>query len=166
MGKFDIFNKFSSAVIVVDEKKEVVFRNNLFKRVFSDFSTLKKFSHKFDCAVYALESNDVSATSPIFQALNSPEDFFAHVYYQTLNNKYLYYDMSASKKGKYSIIVFTDVTSKIESENLALRINDLQEYAEKLLIENKNLSKVKQQAQSQAKKLLLLNNISNIIRTS
>lgn len=165
MGKFDIFNKFSSAVIVVDEKREVVFRNNLFKRVFADFSTLKKFSHKFDCSVYALESNDVSATSPIIQALNSPEDFFAHVYYQTSNNKYLYYDMSASKKGKYSIIVFTDVTSRIESENLMQKINHLQDYTGKLEVENKNLSKIKQQAQSQAMKLLLLNNISNIIRS-
>ena len=46
MGKFELFNKFNSAVIVVNDKKEVVFKNNLFKRVFSDFDNLKKFSHK------------------------------------------------------------------------------------------------------------------------
>ena len=48
MGKFDLFNKFYSAVIVIDEKNEVVFRNNVFKRVFSDFETLEKFSHKLN----------------------------------------------------------------------------------------------------------------------
>ena len=45
MGKFDIFNKFSSAVAVIDDNQEVVYRNNVFKRFFSDFTTLKSFSH-------------------------------------------------------------------------------------------------------------------------
>ncbi len=165
MGKFDIFNKFNSAVIIIDDKKDVVFKNNLFKRTFSDFSTLKSFSHKLDCTVYALESNDVSVTSPIIQAINSPEDFSAHVYYQTSNSRYLYFDMSASKKGKYNIIVFTDVTSKIECENLTEKFINSKKSIENLKYENENLVKIKKQAQSQAMKLLLLNNISNIIRS-
>ncbi len=112
MGKFDIFNKFNSAVIIVNDKKEVVFKNNLFRRTFPDFVSLKKFSHKLDYNVYALESSDVfSLHSPILQALESKEDFFAHVFYQSNDNSYLYYDMTVSKNGKYNIIVFTDVTS-------------------------------------------------------
>ena len=97
MGKFDLFNKFNSAVIVLNEKNETVFTNNVFKRVFSDFQTLKKFSHKLNYNVCALVSNDVSVHSPILQAIASPEDFSAHVMYQTSNNDYFYYDMNTTK---------------------------------------------------------------------
>ncbi len=166
MGKFDLFNKFNSAVIVVNDKKEVVFRNNLFKRVFSDFDNLKKFSHKLNYNVCALVSNDVAVHSPILQALVSPQDFCAHVTYQTTGNDYFYYDMLATKKGNYTIIFLTDVTSKIRMENLSVRNLAYQKKIQLLESDNKNLSKVKQLAQSQAMKLLLLNNISNIIRSS
>jgi len=166
MGKFDIFNKFNSSVIIINEKKEIVFKNNLFKRTFPDFESLKKFSHKLDYNVYALEISDVSVHSPIIQALESKEDFFAHVRYQVLDNSYLYYDMNVSKKGRYNIVVFTDVTPKIECETLKKKSASIQKYVTILENENKNISKIKQQAQSQAMKLLLLNNISNIIRSS
>lgn len=166
MGKFDLFNKFSSAVFVVDEKQDVVFQNNVFKRLFHDFENLSKFSHKLNYSVCALVSNDVEVHSPINQALKSPQDFSAHVLYQSSGNDYSYYDLISTKKGKYTTFVFTDVTAKISLEKAVLRNQALQKKNSLLEIENKNLSKVKQQAQSQAMKLLLLNNISNIIRGS
>ena len=166
MGKFDLFNKFNSAVIVVNDKKEVVFRNNLFKRMFSDFENLKKFSHKLNYNVCALVSNDVEVHSPILQALFSPQDFCAHVTYQTSGNDYFYYDLMATKKGTYTIIFLTDVTSKIGLETMLVRNQAYQKKISLLEADNKNLSKIKSQAQSQAMKLLLLNNISNIIRSS
>ena len=166
MGKFDIFNKFNSAIIVINSKKEVVFRNNPFKRAFPDYESLKKFSHKIDYNVYAIESNNVSVHSPILQAFESKEDFFAHVSYQNSDGNLLYYDMNASKKGTYTIIVFTDVTAEIEYEDLRKRNQNLIKKINLLETDNKNISKIKQQAQSQAMKLLLLNNISSIIRSS
>ena len=166
MGKFDLFNKFNSAVVIITEDKETVFRNNMFKRIFKDFTDIKKFSHKLYYDVCALISNDVSVHSPIIQALNSKEDFSAHVMYQSSNNEYFFYDMNTTKRGKYLVIIFTDVTAKVslsdikhQSEIYEKRINKLEE-------DNKNLYKIKSQAQSQAMKLLLLNNISNIIRES
>lgn len=166
MGKFDLFNKFNSAVIVINEKKEVVYQNNVFRRVFPDFETLEKFSHKLNYSVCALVSNDVQVHSPIMQAILSEQDFSAHVLYQSSNNDYFYYDMSATKKNKFLIIVFTDVTAKISLEKVLSRNQVLQKKILTLENDNKNLLKVKQQAQSQAMKLLLLNNISNIIRSS
>ncbi|MBE7710955.1 MAG: hypothetical protein E7Z92_02310 [Cyanobacteria bacterium SIG31] len=166
MGKFDLFNKFYSAVIVVDESKNVVFKNNVFKRVFADFETLEKFSHKLNYNVCALVSNDVEVHSPINQAIKSLQDFSAHVLYQSSGSDYSYYDMSSTKKGSYTIIVFTDVTAKIGLEKSIARNQAYQKKITLLEADNKNLSKVKQQAQSQAMKLLLLNNISNIIRSS
>ena len=116
MGKFDLFNKFYSAVIAVNKKQEVVFQNNVFKRLFPDFKTLEKFSHKLDYKVYAIESNDMEIHSPILQAIKSKEDFSAHVLYQSSANDYFYFDMTSTHKGEYTVIVFTDVTSKINLE--------------------------------------------------
>ena len=166
MGKFDIFNKFNSAVVVIDDKQNVVYRNNVFKRVFHDFVDLQRFSHKLNYSICALVSNDVEVHSPILQALKSPEDFSAHVLYQSAGNDYSYYDLISTKKGKYTTLVFTDVTAKIGLEKALLRSQGLQKKINLLELDNKNLSKIKQQAQSQAIKLLLLNNISNIIRGS
>jgi len=166
MGKFDLFNKFSSAVIVVNKNKEAVFANNVFKRVFPDFENLKKFSHKLNYNVCALVSNDVEVHSPILQALSSSQDFSAHVLYQSSNNDYFYYDMNSTAKGGYTIIVFTDVTAAIGLEKSIQRNQALQKKINLLETDNRNMSKIKQQAQSQAMKLLLLNNISNIIRES
>ena len=166
MGKFDIFNKYNSAVAVIGENEDVVYKNNVFKRVFPDFINLQKFSHKLNYNVCALISNNVDVHSPILQALQSVEDFSAHVLYQSSNNDYFYYDLNSTKKGKYTILVFTDVTAKISLEKSIERNLALQKKVSSLENENKNLLKIKQQAQSQAMKLLLLNNISNIIRGS
>jgi len=166
MGKFDIYKKLYSAVIVLNENNETVFRNNVFNRIFRDFENVKKFSHKLDYEVYPLVSNDMSVHSPILQALCSKEDFATHVKYRTPTNEYLYFDMNAAKRAKYEVIVFTDVTAKVELEKLRKNSQALKIQAEKLEEENKTLSKVKLQAQSQTVKLLLLKNISNIIRES
>ena len=166
MGKFDLFNKFNNAVIVLNENKETVFRNNVFKRVFKDFDDIKRFSHKLYYDVCALVSNDVTVHSPIFQAYNSKEDFSAHVVYQTSGNEYFYYDMNSTKRGSYTIITLTDVTAKVNLAAITKRNQTYQTKVAFLEEENKNLAKVKLQAQSQAMKLLLLNNISNIIRES
>lgn len=166
MGKFDLFNKFNSAVIVINNKKETVFRNNVFKRIFPDFKNLEKFSHKLNYNVCALISNDVKVHSPITQALDSKQDFSAYISYQTSNNELFYYDMNSTRKGLFNIIVFTDVTAKTKLENLSLKNQNFQKKISLLEEDNRNLSKIKLQAQSQAMKLLLLNNISNIIRES
>ena len=170
MGKFDLFNKFNSAVVIINENKETVFMNNVFKRTFKDYKDIKKFSHKLNYEIYPLQSSDLMTVhSPILQAINSKEDVSAHVMYQTYENNVftpLYFNMNTTKRGVYTVVILTDVTAKInisrlEKQNLKYKtqVNFLEE-------ENKAMSKVKLQAQSQAMKLLLLNNISNIIRGS
>ena len=166
MSKFDLFNKFNTAVIVLTENRETVFRNNVFNRIFPDFENIKKFSHKLYYEVYPLESNDFTIHSPILQALNSKEDFSAYVMYQTSNNEYLYYDMNSTTRGKYTTIILTDVTAKMNLQTISEINKNYRDRINLLEKANKNMEKVKLQAQSQAMKLLLLNNISNIIRKS
>ena len=169
MGKFDIFNKFNTAVVIIGENKETVFTNNVFKRIFKDYKSIKNFSHQLDYNVYPLESSDMTVLSPILQALQSKEDFSAHVSYKTYENNIFvqyYFDMNSTKRGKYTVIMLTDVTSKVNFENLKKQNQIYQKKINLLEEENKSMSKVKSLAQSQAMKLLLLNNISNIIRGS
>ncbi len=170
MGKFDLFNKFNSAVIIVGENRETIFTNNVFKRIFKDFENIKKFSHKLDYEVYPLESNNIMTIhSPILQALNSNVDFSAHVMYQSYENNIftpLYFDMNSTKRGKYTVIILTDVTAHVNLISVQKQTIKDKKRIEILEDENKNMSKIKLQAQSQAMKLLLLNNISNIIRSS
>ena len=118
MGKFDIFNKYTDAVIVVNVKGEVVFRNNFFKRIFADFENLEKFSHKLDCNIYPLDVSSVRI-SPVLLAMLSKEDFSAHVNYTGPDNKFRYFDMTSSKKSAYTIIVFKDVTSEVLCADLS-----------------------------------------------
>ena len=166
MGKFDLLKKFSNAVVVINENKEVVFMNNVFKRVFKDYEDIRKFSHKLDYNFVALEMGSATVFSPIFQAFNSKEDFATFVKYQTSNNEYLYFNMNSIKKGKYTVIFLTDVTAEKKLDDYAKQNQSYQKKVNLLEDENKSMSKIKLQAQSQAMKLLLLNNISNIIRGS
>ena len=117
MGKFDIFNKYNSAVAVIGENEDVVYKNNVFKRVFPDFINLQKFSHKLNYNVCALISNNVEVHSPILQALQSVEDFSAHVLYQSSNNDYFYYDLNF--KDKLVIVIGN------ESKGVKKEIQDL-----------------------------------------
>ena len=166
MEKFEFFNRFNSAVMVVRDDKAVVFKNNVFKRFFSDFTTLKSFSHKLNYEICALNSGDVLTHNPISQALISKEDFSSHVSYLTRNNDYMFFDMNTTKRNNYHIIVFTDVTDKVGSKTLFDENKTLKRQNKELENENRSLQKIKQLAQSQAMKLLLLNKISNLIRLS
>ncbi len=166
MEKFEFFNRFNSAVMVVREDKTVAFKNNVFKRYFSDFTTLKSFSHKLNYEICAINSGDVQTHNPISQSLASNEDFSTHISYLTKNNDYMYFDMNTTKRNNYHIVVFTDVTDKVGSQNLNNENKNLKRKNKTLEEENKSLLKIKQLAQSQAMKLLILNNISNIIRLS
>lgn len=166
MGRFDIFNRFNSAVMVVRDDRTVVFKNNVFKRIFSDFTTLKSFSHKLNYEICPLNSGDMMADNPVSQALSCPQDFSAHVSYQTRSNEFLYFDLNATKRNKYHMIILTDVTDRVARTELATQNRELLRKNNLLDNENKSLQKIKQLAQSQATKLLLLNKISGLIRKS
>lgn len=166
MKKFDIFNQFRDAVIIVNKKREVVYQNYTFKRCFADFSNLKKFSHNYNFDICPLSSENLENYSPIYHALNCDEDFFASVSYQQNREKISYYDMSVIKKGKYSIFFFSDVSAQAELGKSQKRYEKLQKDFKNLKDENEDLQKIKQKAQSQAIRIALINKVSNIVRES
>ena len=166
MKKFDFFNQYRDPVIVVREYENVVFRNNSFCHIFKYFENIKKFAHKLNFEICLLDSENFDMYSPIYQAILSKENFFARVSYISQNGENLYYDMTAIKRGTYTIFFFTDVSSDILLQNNRLEQNKYEERILKLQEENDELQKIRQSAQTQAFKIALINKVSNIIRAS
>jgi len=166
MKKFDFFRQFRDAVIIINKKQEIVYKNHTFKRWFKDFTTLQKFSHNTNFDICPLNSEDINIYSPIYHAITSKTDLFARISYQSEFNKIYYYDMQAVKKGYYTIIFLTDVSAQNNLENVNVEKNKLQERIDDLTQENEVLQKIKEKAQNQAIRIALINKISNNIRES
>lgn len=166
MNKYEFFSKFNDAVIIINDKKEVLYINSAFKRVFKDFVSLQKFSHQLNFDVCTLNGDNVEVFSPIYQAVKSPQNFFAFVSYHNSQKEIQYFNITAIKRSKYVVIIFDDVTAQQKVEQLQEDYNSLSDNYKKLYTENKNFIKIKQKAQSQAIKMALINRISNIIRES
>ena len=166
MKKFDIFNRFRDAVIIVNNNKEVIYKNNKFKRCFPDFVDLKKFSHNANFDICPLESENVENYSPIYNSLISKEDFSAKISYQNSSGKLQYYDFYATKRLKYTLMFFSDISAEAELNSVEKQNEKLKEKIKYLEIQNNDLMKIKQKAQSQAIRIALINKVSNIIRGS
>lgn len=166
MKKFDFLNQFPDAVIVSNNLGEVVFKNNTFNRWFKNFSDIKRFSHNMNFDICPLNSENIEIYSPIYHALTSKENFFAYVTFETTQGKTFYYNMTAVKKTKYTVIFLTDVTAKNELETFKAKNEFLMRQYSELQEENDDLQKIRQKAQSQAIRIALINKMSNIIRES
>ena len=164
MKKFEIFNKFSQPVLVVDSKKDIVFLNNLFIKTFSNIKNLKTFSHKMNFEICNLNSENQELYSPIFQAIYSPQDFFTTVTYQ--DTKTLYFNINAIKRAGYTIMFFEDITLLNEISSLKENYSNLKKDYDEILKDSKGVAKIKKMAEEQAVKMALINKISNSIRKS
>lgn len=166
MKKFDFFNQFRDPVIVVKDYDEVVFRNNIFCRIFNNFSNLKRFAHKMNFEMCPLDSENIDLYSPIFQAVTSKENFTARISYVNNSGQTLYYDLTTVKRGIYTIFFLTDVSSDVLLVNNEKEQENYQNKLKKLENENEELQKIRSNAQAQAFRIALINKISNIIRES
>lgn len=166
MEKFEFFSKFNDAVIIINDKKEVLYKNKIFKRTFKDFVDLHKFSHQLNFDICILDGDNIETYSPIYQAIKSPQNFFACITYQSQQKETFYYNVSAIKRNKYVIIIFIDVSAERKIKRLEEEHKKLVEDYKKLNAENQNFIKIKQKAQAQAIKMVLINKMSDIIRES
>ncbi len=166
MEKFEFFSKFNDSVIIINDKNEVLYRNNVFKRTFKDFVDLPKFSHQVNFDICVLDGGDIELYSPIYQAVKSPQNFFAHVSYQNASKDVAYYNITSIKRNRYVVIIFNDVSAEVKNKSLENENEKLLEDYKKLQKENQQFIKIKQKAQAQAIKMVLINKLSNAIRES
>ncbi len=166
MKKFDFFNQYRDPVIVVKDYEQVAFKNNTFCRVFKNFGDIRKFAHLINFEMCPMDSENVDLYSPIFQAIVSPQNFFARVSYSTNINQTAFYDLTAIKRGIYTIIFLVDVSSDVFLKDNEKAREIIQDKLRQLEEENDELQKIRQKAQSQAIRIALINKVSNIIRES
>lgn len=166
MDKFEFFSKFNDAVLIINDKNEVLYKNNAFRREFKDIVDLNKFSHHLSFDICALDGGNVEMYSPIYQAVASAQNFFACVTYHIPNKETAYFEVTAIKRARYVVIFFINVTARNRLAALEMQHKELSEKYKSLYAENKNFVKIKQKAQAQAIKMVLINKISNIIRES
>lgn len=166
MDKFEFFSKFNDAVIIINDKKEILYQNSVFKRIFADFVNLQKFSHQLNFDVCTLDGDNVESYSPIYQALNSLQNFFAFVTYQNPQKETLYFNITTIKRSRYVVFILSDVTAQNKLNAIQKEYDTLSDKYVKLQEENKSFVKIKQKAQAQAIKMVLINKMTNIIRES
>ncbi len=166
MKKFDFFNQYRDPVLIVKDYEKVVFKNNTFLRVFKTFDNLRKFAHQMNFEMCPMDSENVDLCSPVFQAITSKENFFARVFYTGNSGQTIFYDMTAVKRGTYTIIFLVDVSSDVILKDNQKEREAFEDKLTKLEEENEELQKIKQQAQAQAIRIALTNKVSNIIRES
>ena len=166
MDKFEFFSKFNDAVIIINDKRDVLYKNHAFIRTFADFVNLRKFSHQLNFDICALDGDNVEVYSPIYQAVTSAQNFFACVTYQNSNKEVFYFELTAIKRSKYVVIILKDVSAQNKIVAVEQDYKQLSSNYKRLHIENQNFVKIKQKAQSQAIKMVMINKMSNIIRES
>ena len=166
MKKFDFFNQYRDPVIVVKGYEKVVFKNNTFCHVFPQFTNIRKFAHKMNFDMCPIDSENIDLYSPIFQAIISKENFFASASYTNQQGEVTYYDLTSVKRGDYTIIFLTNISSNVLLENNEKKQKEYEHKLAKLQQENDELQEIRQKAQAQAFKIALINKVSNIIRES
>ena len=153
-------------MFVVNNHFEIVYRNNAFNKVFKNYEKIKKLSHGMNFYICPLNSEIIETYSPLYHAITSPQNFFACISFTFENGKKNFYDLTAVKKSKYTVIFLTDVTAAFENRSFQQHNLELQKQYDNLAEENEDLLKVKQRAQSQAIRIALINKVSNTIRES
>lgn len=166
MQKFSIFNQYRDAILVLNDRFEILFTNNVFKRTFGKTIDIKRFAHSFNFDICLLDTENIEMISPIFQAVNATENFTTNVAFRSENSEIFYYELSTIKKQNYTILFFNNISAQIQLAESQEKVKILEKACQNLEEENESLSKIKSDAQAQAIKIALINKVSNIFSES
>lgn len=166
MQKFSIFNQYRDSILVLNDRFEILFTNNVFKRIFGKTPDIKRFAHRFNFDICLLDTENIELISPIFQAVHAKENFTTNAVYRSENSEIFHYELSTIKKQNYTILFLHDISAEIKLLESEEKLKNLYIACQKLENENDSLSKIKTDAQAQAIKIALINKVSNIFSQS
>lgn len=166
MQKFSIFNQYRDAILVLNDRFEILFSNNAFRRTFGKIIDIKRFAHSFNFDICLLDTENIEMVSPIFQAVCAKENFATTVNFRCETPENIYYELSTIKKQKYTILFFNDVSAQMKLFETEQTVKKLEDLCHKLENENDSLARIKSDAQAQAIKIALINKVSNIFSES
>lgn len=163
---FSLYNNFFSAILILDSKQKIVFKNVVFVKTFGNVKNLEKFSNCFSFDVCVLDSDNLLAANPVNFAILSKESFSTTALYQKTKDQILNFQITSFDKDNYKIIAFKNITNDILYEESEKKYAFIRQQYLNLAEENKQYANLQQKAQTQALKLALMHRISNVIRES
>ena len=164
---FSLYNNFFSAILILDSKQKIVFRNIVFVKTFGNIKNPEKFSNCFSCDVCVLDSDNLLDATPLNFAIHSKESFSTLASYQkTKEQQILYFQITSFNEGDYKIIAFKNITNDILYEETEKKYAFIRQQYLNIAEENKQYATLQQKAQTQAVKLALMHRVSNVIRES
>lgn len=163
---FSLYNNFFSAILILDSKQKIVFRNIVFVKTFGNIKNPEKFSNCFSCDVCVLDSDNLLDATPLNFAIHSKESFSTLASYQKTKEQILYFQITSFNEGDYKIIAFKNITNDILYEETEKKYAFIRQQYLNIAEENKQYATLQQKAQTQAVKLALMHRVSNVIRES
>ncbi len=163
MTDFDFYNNISDSVCILDNNS-VIFCNNSFKNVFSEYTTFEKFKKRFNFDLCFLSSENLKNKTPLDILIKTKEDFHTACFYQNAKDEYTYYYIYKFVFNNYKVIVFKDLSAAEKLKTLQKRNSDLLKLYQSEKYENEKFAKLQEHAQSQVLKMGIINRISLTIR--
>lgn len=166
MKNFEFYNNIHSAVLVIGKNKKIIFKNTCFSSIFGDINNTEKIKKRFNFDACALISENINEFNPLDCAIESIQNFFSVISYQSKNGEFLFFKLNSFSQFDNKVLVFDDISSEIQNQSLTDNLKKAKAQCNLLIEENKKCIEIKQMAQAQAVKMALLNRVSNSIRES
>lgn len=163
---FNLYNNFSTAVMILDSVGRIVFKNIQFVKNFGCIKNLEKFSNYFSFDICVLDSENLLNSNPINFAVDSKESFTACAAYQKTKEQFFYYQITSFDIEEFRLLAFRNTTMDMLYEESEKKYSFIRQQYLSLIDENKTFADLQQKAQTQTVKLALMHRISNVIRES
>ncbi len=163
---FSLYNNFETAILILDSRKRIVFKNLSFLKNFGNIKNLEKFGNYFSFDICMLDSDNLMEANPVSFAVDSRESFCANAVYQKTKDQFFYYLIKSFFDNGCKILVFKNITTQILYEETEKRYAFMRQQYLTLAEENKQFAALQQKSQAQTVKLALMHRISGVIRES
>lgn len=169
MNLNDLIYLYSNQIepsVITDEHGKILFSNICAKSLFNDIDNILNLEPFFTFDVGVLNTDMILSCNPIRLAFNSKEQFYTECIFQQTGNVYRHFCIRSLNLFDYKIFILNDITALIENEANIKSLNSAKQEINKLKVNNKEVSILKQRAEAQSIKTALVNRISIAIRDS
>lgn len=163
---FSLYNNFCTAILILDSKQRILFKNAAFVKTFGNVKNLEKFANYFSFDVCVLDSDKLLSSNPVNFAVYSKESFTAISAYQKTKEQLVYFQITSFNDKDNKVLVFKNITNDILYEESEKKYAFIRQQYLNLVEENKQYANLQSQAQTQTIKLALMHRVSNVIRES
>ena len=160
----NLFWDTKEGLIIADIDKNVIFINHSAKNLIGNIKNLSDVEHQFSFDLCVLDEENIIKYNPISAALSTKENFKTEAFFQFSQNQYKNLVVKSFTFEKNKAILFSDLSYEIENKELKKQNIEYKETINLLEENNKEYSKLKEKAESQAIRTGLINRISGSIR--